>query len=145
MNSPAHLLEQARDKLDEHGTKAWVATMILGFIFLWPVGLLVLFYMIGTNRMGKNCNSSSKWRRHSRRSRSTGNTAFDSYRDETIKRLEDEQNAFQNFLGNLRASKDRAEFDQFMREESAKDVTPKPEASEYKTPEYPGNPSQAPA
>lgn len=144
MNSPAHLLEQARDKLDEHGTKAWIATMILGFIFLWPVGLVILFYMIGTNRMGKNCNS-SKWRRHSRRSFSTGNTAFDAYRDETIKRLEDEQNAFQNFLGNLRASKDRAEFDQFMREEAAKDVTPKPEPSESRTSDYPGNPTQAPA
>jgi len=144
MNSPAHLLEQARDKLDEHGTKAWVATMILGFIFLWPVGLVILFYMIGTNRMGKNCNR-GKWQRHSRRSSSTGNTAFDAYRDETVKRLEDEQNAFQNFLGNLRASKDRAEFDQFMREENAKDVTPEPTTSEYKPSGYPGNPTQAPA
>jgi len=141
MNSPAHLLEQARDKLDEHGTKAWIALMILGFIFLWPVGLVILFYMIGTNRMGKNCNrSGSKWHRRGRQSFSTGNTAFDAYRDETIKRLEDEQNAFQNFLGNLRASKDRVEFDQFMREQNAKDVTPEPTK-----PEYPGNPTQAPA
>ena len=144
MNSPAHLLEQARDKLDEHGTKAWIATMILGFIFLWPVGLVILFYMIGTNRMGKNCNR-GKWHRHSRRSFSTGNTAFDAYRDETIKRLEDEQNAFQNFLGNLRASKDRAEFDQFMREQNAKDVTPEPTTTESKPSGYPGNPTQAPA
>ena len=140
MNSPAHLLEQARDKLDEHGTKAWIATMILGFIFLWPVGLVILFYMIGTNRMGKNCNHRGHWRRHGRHSFSTGNTAFDAYRDETIKRLEDEQSAFQKFLGNLRASKDRAEFDQFMREQNAKDVTPEPTK-----PEYPGNPTQAPA
>ncbi len=143
MNSPAHLLEQGRDKLDEHGTKAWIAIMILGFIFLWPVGLVILFYMIGTNRMGKNCNR-SKWQRHGRRSFSTGNTAFDAYRDETIKRLEDEQNAFQNFLGNLRASKDRVEFDQFMREQNAKDVTPDA-TTEDKPSGYPGSSTQAPA
>ncbi len=144
MNSPAHLLEQARDKLDEHGTKAWIAIMILGFIFLWPVGLVILFYMIGTNRMGKNCKHSghhrSGWHWRGRHSFSSGNTAFDAYRDETIKRLEDEQNAFQNFLGNLRASKDRVEFDQFVREQNAKNVTPEPSK-----PEYPGNPTQAPA
>ncbi|OUS08425.1 hypothetical protein A9Q96_02955 [Rhodobacterales bacterium 52_120_T64] len=142
MNSPAHLLEQARDKLDEHGTKAWIATMILGFIFLWPVGLVILFYMIGTNRMGKNCKR-GQWHRRGRHSFSTGNTAFDAYRDETIKRLEDEQNAFQNFLGNLRASKDRVEFDQFMREQNAKDVTPEPTTEQPSG--YPGNPTQAPA
>jgi hypothetical protein len=100
--------------------------------------------MIGTNRMGKNCKS-SKWQRRGRHSFSTGNTAFDAYRDETIKRLEDEQNAFQNFLGNLRASKDRAEFDQFMREESAKDVTPEPTPSDNGPSGYRGNPTQAPA
>ena len=144
MNSPAHLLEQARDKLDEHGTKAWIASMILGFIFLWPVGLVILFYMIGTNRMGKNCNR-GRWHRRGRHSFSTGNTAFDAYREETIKRLEDEQSAFQNFLGNLRASKDRAEFDQFMREQKTTDVTPEATPSDYKAPNQPGNPSLAPA
>jgi len=135
MKSPAHLLEQARDWLDGHGTKAWIAAMILGFIFLWPVGLVILFYMIGTNRMGKNCGR-GKWHRRNGHSFSTGNTAFDAYRDETIKRLEDEQSAFQNFLGNLRASKDRAEFDQFMNEQKDGEKT---------TPEYPTNPTQAPA
>ena len=46
----------------------------------------------------------------------TGNTAFDEYRDETLRRLEDEQSAFEHFLGSLRRAKDRAEFDQFMTE-----------------------------
>ena len=44
----------------------------------------------------------------------TGNTAFDSYREETLKRLEEERDAFVGFLAQLRAAKDRAEFDQFM-------------------------------
>ena len=45
---------------------------------------------------------------------SSGNRAFDDYRAETLKRLEDEQREFKEFLERLRFAKDRAEFDQFM-------------------------------
>jgi hypothetical protein len=45
---------------------------------------------------------------------SSGNHAFDEYRAETLKRLEEEQREFKDFLGRLRFAKDRAEFDQFM-------------------------------
>ena len=47
---------------------------------------------------------------------SSGNRAFDDYRAETLKRLEDEQREFKDFLERLRFAKDRAEFDQFMTE-----------------------------
>lgn len=47
---------------------------------------------------------------------STGNRAFDAYREETLKRLEDEAEEFQAFLKRLRDAKDKAEFDQFMAE-----------------------------
>jgi len=53
---------------------------------------------------------------------STGNSAFDSYRDETLKRLEDEQNAFQSFIERLREAKDKAEFEQFMDDRSKTDT-----------------------
>ena len=57
---------------------------------------------------------------------SSGNRAFDEYREETLKRLEDEHNEFRDFLSNLRHARDKAEFDQFMadRKARAKD-TPK--------------------
>ena len=45
---------------------------------------------------------------------SSGNRAFDDYRAETLKRLEDEQREFKEFLERLRFAKDRSEFDQFM-------------------------------
>ena len=45
---------------------------------------------------------------------SSGNRAFDEYRDETLRRLEDEQKDFRDFLERLRHAKDKAEFDQFM-------------------------------
>ena len=44
----------------------------------------------------------------------SGNAAFDEYRAETLKRLEEEQQEFKGFLERLRVAKDRAEFDAFM-------------------------------
>ena len=44
----------------------------------------------------------------------TGNRAFDEYRSETIRRLEDEAQQFNDFLERLRHAKDKAEFEQFM-------------------------------
>ena len=52
--------------------------------------------------------------------RSSGNSAFDAYRDETLRRLQDEQASFEGFLDRLRKAKDKAEFDQFMDERAAK-------------------------
>jgi len=47
---------------------------------------------------------------------SSGNAAFDDYREETIRRLEEEQREFREFLERLRKAKDKSEFDQFMAE-----------------------------
>ena len=55
-----------------------------------------------------------------RQPRTSGNQAFDEYRAETLRRLEEEHRAFQEFLGRLRVAKDRVEFEQFMAERGAK-------------------------
>ena len=47
---------------------------------------------------------------------SSGNRAFDEYRSETLRRLEEEQQEFRDFLARLRMAKDKSEFDQFMAE-----------------------------
>ena len=46
----------------------------------------------------------------------SGNRAFDEYRMETLRRLEEEQREFRDFLDRLRMAKDKSEFDQFMAE-----------------------------
>jgi hypothetical protein len=48
--------------------------------------------------------------------RSSGNRAFDEYRIETLRRLEQEQQEFRDFLDRLRHARDKAEFDEFMAE-----------------------------
>jgi len=55
---------------------------------------------------------------------SSGNHAFDEYRRETLKRLEDEQTEFHDFLGRLRAAKDRSEFDAFMADRRRRESEP---------------------
>ncbi|MEM9123254.1 MAG: DUF2852 domain-containing protein, partial [Pseudomonadota bacterium] len=57
-----------------------------------------------------------QWGRDTGFSRTSGNAAFDEYRQETLDRLEDEQKEFKDFLSKLKLAKDRAELDQFMAE-----------------------------
>ncbi len=118
MTTPITWFETSVAWLDEHGKGAWLMAMILGFIFIWPLGLAILFYMIWSNRMSRSFFGCSRSRKSHR---NTGNTAFDAYKDDTIKRLEDEQTAFQSFLHRLREAKDKTEFDAFM-DDRAKDI-----------------------
>ena len=113
-------------KLDDLGKPAWIVLMLLGFIYWWPVGLATLAFLIGSGRMGSlksvgmsrwhggvdQMRSAGTWWQPSR----SGNQAFDEYRTETLRRLEEEQHEFQDFLRRLRQAKDKAEFDQFMAE-----------------------------
>jgi len=52
--------------------------------------------------------------------KSSGNSAFDAYKSETLRRLEEEQDNFEAFLKRLREAKDKAEFDQFMDDRAQK-------------------------
>jgi hypothetical protein len=105
--------------LDERGKGAWIAAMVLGLIFFWPIGLALLAYMIWSKRMFKStCNGATRIRgRHM--SNSSGNAAFDAYKSETLRRLEEEQDNFEAFLKRLRDAKDKAEFDQFMNDRAS--------------------------
>jgi Protein of unknown function (DUF2852) len=111
-------------KLDDLGKPAWIVLMLLGFIYWWPVGLATLAFLIGSGRMGSwKSVGMSRWHGGMERNAGTwwqpsrsGNQAFDEYRTETLRRLEEEQHEFQDFLRRLRQAKDKAEFDQFMAE-----------------------------
>lgn len=123
MNTVVEWFKRAEAKLDEKGRKAWIVVMVLGFIFVWPLGLAILFYMLWSGRMA--CGKRN-WGRYHRSERygETGNAAFDEYRAETLRRLEDERAAFVEFLDRLRRAKDKAEFDSFMADRGRKDDGP---------------------
>ena len=108
---------KAENWLDDRGKGAWIAAMVLGFIFFWPIGLALLAYMIWSKRMfNGSCSSRRSAHRGYRghKSHTSGNSAFDAYKADTLRRLEDEQEAFESFLNRLREAKDKQEFDQFM-------------------------------
>lgn len=128
-------------RLDDIGRPAWLALMVVSFVLFWPLGLAVLAFILWSGRMGQGwgcgihgqrsrwqARFAEKWGRHGGGSwgehrggdvfrgsfGSSGNRAFDEYREATLKRLEDEQREFRDFLERLRLAKDRSEFDQFM-------------------------------
>jgi len=120
MSSVATWPSQAETWLDARGKGAWIAAMVLSFIFFWPAGLALLAYMIWGKGMFKSCTHKSRTR--SGGFKSSGNLAFDSYKQDTLRRLEEEQAAFEGFLKRLREAKDKQEFDAFM-EDRAKSAT----------------------
>lgn len=112
--------------LDERGRVAWIAATILGFILVWPVGLGLLAYMIWSKRMfNRNSTCGRRAANLFNAAKPSGNAAFDAYKQDTLKRLEDEQMAFEGFLKRLREAKDKQEFDAFMTERArSRDITP---------------------
>jgi hypothetical protein len=122
----------------------WIVLMVLGFIFWWPLGLAMLAAVLWSKSMG--CwGHGERWQRKMQRMEekverfrstmdrfggawggapSSGNRAFDDYRADTLRRLEDEQREFREFLERLRAAKDKAEFDQFMADRRGRSGSP---------------------
>jgi Protein of unknown function (DUF2852) len=133
-------------KLDEFGKPAWIALIVLGFWAWWPLGLAMLAFTIWSGRMGCGYHGGhDRWQHKMERMQRkmdwmksrmsgnpwggnpwggnswnspppSGNRAFDEYRVETLRRLEEEQREFREFLERLRFAKDKTEFDQFMAE-----------------------------
>ncbi len=97
-----------------------IGITIVAFVVAWPVGLGLLAYNLWGQNMRHSCGHRNRWkssrsRRYHRHS-SSGNVAFDAYREETLRRLEEEQVAFAEYLEKLRRAKDQQEFDSFMAE-----------------------------
>lgn len=116
--------QQFTSALDKGGLPAWVAVTALGFMIFWPIGLILLFSLIGRRTKMNNC----RHRQHYRYG-ATGNTAFDRYRQETLERLEREKLEFQAFLQRLREAKDQENFDNFMKEYQAPAKGEKPQSA----------------
>jgi hypothetical protein len=124
-------------RLDDFGNPAWIALTVVSFLVWWPLGLVVIGYLVGSGRVARwtGCGA-RRWQQRPQgnpsgwwavRSASSGNRAFDDYRAETLRRLEEEQREFKEFLDRLRHAKDKAEFDQFMAERGRRPQGPSPQ------------------
>jgi hypothetical protein len=118
-----------------------IGAMVAGFVVFWPLGLIALFLKWKNGEMWKGSASTaapwanfktpdfSNWNAGWRSQASSygfsgsGNAAFDEYKREQLKRLDEErrrldeeQKAFRDFVERLRRAKDQDEFDRFMAE-----------------------------
>ncbi len=118
-----------------------IGVMVAGFVVFWPLGLLALFLKWKNGEMWRGSSETAapwsgfkapdlgSWRGSWKSSASdygfagSGNAAFDAYKREQLKRLdderrklEDEQKAFRDFVEKVRRAKDQDEFDRFMAE-----------------------------
>ena len=113
-----------------------IVLMIIGFAVFWPLGLAMLAWIIWGDEIGAKADDvKARFRSFSERAprfrpaenfglqSRTGNAAFDEYRAQELKRLEEERRRleamradFEKFLGELRRVKDQEEFEGFMRE-----------------------------
>ncbi len=133
------------------GKRKWsgleIVTMVGGFIVFWPVGLLALAFKLIKGEMWPGASegvypwaSWKSWKKPEefnfaknwQRPTPTGNAAFDEYKKTQLdrleterKKLEEEQQAFADYLTKLRKAKDQDEFDRFMSERNI--ITPKGE------------------
>lgn len=128
---------------------AWeIGAVIAGFVVFWPLGLIAMFLKWKNGEIWKGSADTaapwagfkmpdfSAWKPSPASSSSygfagSGNAAFDAYRREQLRRLdeerrklEDERKAFREFVDKLRRAKDQDEFDRFMAERNM----PKPSA-----------------
>jgi Protein of unknown function (DUF2852) len=108
--------------------RAWIIpAMVFGYIIWWPIGLALTFYMVFGDRWFRepldqfkawhddhHAGRGTRWTHPGSRAAPTGNHAFDAYRSDVLKRLEDEREQFEAFLARLRQARDKAEFDEFL-------------------------------
>jgi hypothetical protein len=129
------------------GYPAWhparIILIVAGFIIWWPIGLAVLAYTLWSRNMGcwshdrhgRFADKMERMQHKMERMRermegrgyyapSSGNRAFDDYRMETLRRLEEEQKEFKDFLERLRHAKDKEEFDAFMAQHRTRPTPP---------------------
>ena len=116
-------------------TPITIVLMIIGFWVAWPLGLLMLAFILWGSRvprfrehfagMRRDWCSPSGWRDRDRGHESwagpSGNAAFDDYRtaelrrlDEERRKLEEERAEFEQYARDLRRARDKEEFDRFM-------------------------------
>ena len=100
--------------------------MMLLFMVICVAGMLFMMRMhrsrVGAGSAG-TCGgldlSNSSGNAFRSESPAAGHSAFEEYRQETLRRLDQEQREFQEFIRRLRMARGKVEFDQFMTEQGA--------------------------
>jgi hypothetical protein len=116
-----------------------IAAMVVGFMIFWPIGLAILLAKVWQKSNGAEGDVFSFVRERAQEAKrnvfadcetaragafwgSSGNVAFDEWRESELRRLEEErrklldaEREFSDHISELRRARDRDEFESFMR------------------------------
>jgi len=128
----------AQTRRPSRWTPLSIAAFVLGFMVWWPLGLAILAYVLwggsvddlaarAASEIKDMFKSAAPGAKARAWSPATGNDAFDSYREETLRKLEEErketlrrlreeEREFEEFVTRLRQARDAEEFERFMAE-----------------------------
>ena len=122
-------------------TPLTIILMVIGFAVAWPLGLIMLAYILWGHKVPEIRQhfdgvkrdwgtSRREWcgpRGTSHSYSQSGNSAFDDYRERELKRLDEERRKieedrreFEAYVQNLRRARDKEEFDRFMNDRATK-------------------------
>jgi len=121
-----------------------IVAVVVGFMVWWPLGFATLAWFLWGDRFQRDRVREGFERakagfgdfaRETTGTRptwgATGNAAFDDYRTETLRRLDEERRRLEEegraFVTNLRRARDKEEFDRFMNDRAASRDQPRPE------------------
>lgn len=105
-----------------------IVAIALAFAAFWVAGLVLAVIIAWTWAGNRTFGGRHGWRKPdgkpsfadvtpaSHSTKSSGNSWFDAYRADMLRKLEQESADFDSFLARLRAARDATEFDQFMEE-----------------------------
>lgn len=147
-NSPGGAGFDSRARFGDCG-RGWkpieLFAMVFGFIVFWPVGLAIVLFKVWQRALGyegdvfafaqeRAADLQTRWREATGQGgsgggwrgpgfmRSSGNVAFDDWRESELARLEEErrklaeaEREFAEHIDELRRARDRQEFESFMR------------------------------
>jgi hypothetical protein len=101
---------------------AWVVAVLF-----WPVTLLIAGVLVW--RAQKRSSQRLLSDRPAQTGGASGNSAFEAYREETLRDLDEERGRFREFLDRLRRSRDKQEFDAFMARRRSRPAIESPRGS----------------
>lgn len=109
----------------------WIIAMVGAFIVWWPLGLLILAYILWSGSLGRVngqwwARAKSLWPFPGWPLGDSGNRAFEEHRKATLDKLEaekqklaNEERAFTIYVDKLRTARDRQQFEDFIKQRDA--------------------------
>ena len=100
MNKVQQLFSNFVAWMDSFGRYSWIVLMVIGFIISWPIGLIILFFMLWTKRFGGDLEFKEKIQD------TVNKEKVDTIRKKAFEKYEIQKKRFEGFFSKDKKSKD---------------------------------------